>query len=187
MELVRQWRKKLQEEVKMFKSLSVAVVVLCGLFFAGCASIPKWTTKGAGAFGNTEGKVFYGIGRAGADITDKALRIETADNRARADLQRVFDTYSASLMKDYSGTDGELVERAVKTFSAGHISGAQIVDHYTDADGMEYALLKLDLESFKKAMELAKDLNAQAKEYIRQKSDALFEQLGKEEDKREAK
>ena len=163
-------------------------VVWVALLAAGCATMggaPDWTTKGAGAFKSSD-KMFYGVGRADASIKNESLRVETADNRARADLQRVFDTYSSSLMKDYSGTDGELVERAVKTFSAGHVSGAQIVDRYTDGKRTTFSLVKLDLENFKKAMELAQELNSQAKEYVRKKADALFSELSKEEEKRGA-
>lgn len=168
---------------KLSKFLAGAVVTL---FFVGCATVqkaPEWTIKGGGAFKKDEGKVFYGVGRASAEIKDKSLRIETADNRARADLQRVFDTYTAYLMKDYQGDDGQLIERACKTFSAGHLSGVEIVDHYIDKDGTVYALAKLNLETFKKAMELAKELSDAAREYIRKRADAMFEELEKEEQK----
>lgn len=160
--------------------------VLFLTFVVGCATVqkgPDWTIKGGGAFKKDEGKIFYGVGRASSDIKDKALRIETADNRARADLQRIFDTYTAYLMKDYQGQDGQLIERACKTFAAGHLSGVEIVDHYTDSDGTVHALAKLNLETFKKAMELAKELSDAAREQIRKRSDAMFEQLEKEEQK----
>ena len=169
------------------KSLRDVVVTISVVlsFIIGCATTrgPEWTLKGSGAFAKDEGKVFYGVGRASSDIKDKALRFETADNRARADLQRIFDTYTAYLMKDYQGQDGQLIERACKTFAAGHLSGVQIVDHHTDKDGTVHALAKLNLETFKKAMEMAKELSDAAREQIRKRSDAMFEQLEKEEQK----
>lgn len=157
---------------------------------AGCASIsrgPDWTVKGSGAYQSEAGKAFYGVGRASSEIKDKSLRIEAADNRARADIQRIFDTYTSYLMKDYQGQEGGSVERAMKTFSAGHISGIQIIDHYTDIDGMVCSLAKIDLETFKKNIALMKELSDSAREFIQKRADAMFEQLGKEEDKRGSK
>jgi len=171
---------------KMFSLSRFLLTGLLATLIVGCATTPKapdWTIKGGAAFKKEEGKVFYGVGRATAEIKDKALRIESADNRARADLQRIFDTYTAYLMKDYQGDDGQLIERACKTFSAGHLSGAEIVDHYMDTDGTVYSLAKLNLETFKKAMELAKDLSVAAREHLRKRADELFDKLEKEEAK----
>lgn len=131
--------------------------------------------------------MFYGQGMATAQIKDKALRQETADNRARANLQSVFDTYTAYLMKEYAGMDGQLIERACKIFSAGHISGAQIIDRYIERDGTIHSLVKFDMERFKEAMELAKELSDTAREYIQKNADAMFDELQKEEEKHSAK
>lgn len=166
----------------MYKFLKI-VVVLTIFIISGCATTkPMWVDKGSGAFEKNEGKIFYGVGRASSEIKDHALRIETADNRARADLQKIFDTYTAYLMKDYQGQDGQLIERACKTFAAGHLSGVEIIDHYTDGNGTVHALAKLDLEVFKKAMELAKDLSDMSREHLRKRADTLFNELQKEEE-----
>ena len=163
---------------------TVIGIGLAAMVWVGCATgRPAWTTKGAGAFPPSE-KVFYGIGRADASIQNESLRVETADNRARGDLQKVFDTFSETMMRDYNGMDGQVIERGIKTFSAGHISGAQIVDRYTDSKGTAFSLLKLDLESFKKAIEMSQELSSQAKEFVRKRSDALFSDMQKEEEKR---
>src|SRR5688572_32955155 len=60
---------------------------------------PEWVNKGSGAFGG-EKKVMYGVGSA-SGIRNHSLARTTADNRARAEISKVFETYSASLMKDY--------------------------------------------------------------------------------------
>lgn len=163
----------------------VALLVLAVFVIVGCATVkPMWVDKGSAAFEKGKEKVFYGVGTATTEIKDKALRIETADNRARASLQKIFDTYTAYLMKDYQGQDGVVVERAVKTFAAGNLSGVEITDHFTESDGTVYALAKLDLETFKKAMEMAKEVSATAKEYLQKKADTMFSELEKEEAKR---
>ena len=166
------------------------LLVCVSVFFAACATTgkvsggPDWTMKGSGAFSSGGDKAFYGVGLAASTIKDESLRREAADNRARADLQKVFSTYSGSLMKDYSGSDGELVERVVKTWQNGSGAGVQVIDRYQRDDGMIYSLVKLDLNQFKKFLEMEKGLNAEAREFLREKSDAMFEELAKEEKNR---
>ena len=168
----------------MEKNLLLVFVLV---FSAACATTgkvtggPDWTMKGSGAFSGGGEKVFYGVGLAGPGIKDESLRREASDNRARADLQKVFDTYVGSLMKDYSGTEGELVDRVVKTYQHGSLSGVQIMDRYQRADGTLYSLAKVDLDQFKKFIELQKELNTEAREFLKKKSDAMFEELAKEE------
>src|SRR5210317_2006372 len=100
---------------------------------------PEWVMKGSGAFGGEAGRVFYGVGSV-SGIKNHALARTTADNRARAEIAKIFEVYSASLMKDYmaSTTAGDMsasseeqhVEQAIKTFSAQTLSGVQVVDHW---------------------------------------------------------
>ena len=111
---------------------------------------PAWVTRGSGAFSRGETKAFYGVGLANG-IRNPALLRQTADNRARSELGKIFDTFSASLMKDYmastNGEEQQVVENAIKTASSVSLKGSEIVDHYVAADGTLYALAKLSLES----------------------------------------
>jgi hypothetical protein len=170
--------------MKRYAILLMAVIV--AILFTSCATTPTtpdWVLKGAGAFKEEKERAFYGQGMATAEIKDKALRQEAADNRARADLMRIFDIYTAYLMKDYAGPDGQLIERACKTFSAGYITGAQIIDRFIEPNGTIHSLIKLDLATFKKAMQLSKELSVSARAYIQQKADEIFDELKKEEEK----
>ena len=63
---------------------------------------PEWVNKGSGAFGG-EKKVFYGVGSA-SGIRNHSLARATADNRARNEISKIFEVYSASLMKDYQAS-----------------------------------------------------------------------------------
>jgi len=154
-------------------------VVVFVTIFMGCASgAPKWVKKGSSAF-PADKKIFYGVGQADIKVSQD-LRLEAADNRARADLQKYFDTYTGYLMKEYEGPDGKLVERVIKTFSAGHLSGVRIKDRYEKGDTV-YSLAKLDLEEFRQIMESAPGLSDKAREFLRIRSKTLFEDLRKEE------
>lgn len=186
-----------------WKLVSALIVGLA--FAAGCASTkpmtaatpiqdiksPDWVRKGSGAFGSDKGKVFYGVGIA-SGIQNPSLLRSAADNRARNELAKVFQFYTASLMKDYMGattakqpgvsSEEQLVEQAVKTVSGMTLSGVEIVDHWQNpATGDLYSLARLDLSAFKDSLEKAKELDEKTKEYIRKNSDRLHEQLEKEE------
>jgi len=138
---------ELKGYVTMKKLFAFALV----LALAGCAGgmpkgAPQWALKGAGAFGDAGGRVFYGVGIAPPNITDDSLRREAADNRARADIQRVFSSTVEGAMTTYTTNDAERVERVVKTFQSGKISWVQIVDRYIAPDGSVYSLAKLDID-----------------------------------------
>jgi hypothetical protein len=191
----------------MNKAARIMVAFLLGLGLAsGCASkqpvtaktpiqdlkAPEWVVKGSGAFGGERGKAFYGVGSA-VNMQSSLLRT-AADNRARNEVAKVFQVYSSSLMKDYSAStsagqanvtsEEQNVEQAVKTVTAMTISGVEIVDHWQNsATGEMYSLARLDLAAFKDNLEKAKELDAKAKEYIRQNADRLHGQLAEEEGK----
>lgn len=155
---------------------------------------PDWVSRGSGAFGGEE-RVFYGVGSA-SGIRNQALARTTADNRARAEIAKVFETYSASLMKDYmaSTTAGDMsasseeqhVEQAIKTFSAATLSGVQVVDHWVHPqDGTYYSLARLDLATFTDNLGKMKELNEKVRDYVRANAEKAHMELEKEEAKRE--
>jgi len=154
---------------------------------------PDWVTKGSGAFGGEAGRVFYGVGSV-SGMRNEALARSTADNRARAEVAKIFEVYSASLMKDYmaSTTAGDMsasseeqhVEQAIKTFSAQTLSGVQIVDHwYHPTNGTIYALASLDLAAFTDSLDKMKELKAEVRDYVRKNAEKAHMALEEEEAK----
>lgn len=169
-----------------------------GQLSANTASVeyPEWVNKGSGAFGG-EKKVFYGVGSA-SGIRNASLARSTADNRARAEISKVFETYSASLMKDYSASitagdfsassEEQMVTQAIKTFSAQTLNGVEIVDHWIHPQtGEIYALARLDIAGFMDQIDKAKELNAKVKEAVKRSAEKAFGDLEAEEAKAEAK
>lgn len=156
---------------------------------------PEWVMKGSGAFGG-EKRVFYGVGAA-SGIRNVALARTTSDNRARAELSKVFDTYSASLMKDYASSttagdmtatdEMQMVEQAIRTFSANHLTGVEIVDHWIHpSDGTIYALARLDIQGFDSMISQHKQLSQKVKERVQRASQRAFADLEAEEAKMQA-
>jgi hypothetical protein len=108
---------------------------------------PEWTIKGRAAFKDSGILAFYGVGSAPAAIRDEYLRRETADNRARADIQNGFSTATESTGTTTITADGgKKTERAVTTVKSGDISMARIIDRYQAADGTIYSLAKTEID-----------------------------------------
>jgi len=178
------------------------LVVLVALVSMGCASsgpkvataqaqgAPEWVMKGSGAFGGDKGKAFYGVASA-SNSSNMSLMRTAADNRARNEVAKTIQLYTASLMKDYqattsAGTAGgtaeeQHIEQAVKTVTAMTLSGVEIVDHWQNAQSGEFfALARLDLNTVKDTFEKAKELNTQVKDYVRKNADNLHDKLDAE-------
>lgn len=190
------------------KAALIVLMSVAALAFAACGGggegsapasmqgidYPEWVLKGSGAFGGETGRVFYGVGSV-SGIKNHALARTTADNRARAEIAKIFEVYSASLMKDYmaSTTAGDMsasseeqhVEQAIKTFSATTLSGVQVVDHWFHPDGTVYSLAQLDLEGFTAGLDRMKELNGKVRDYVRKNAERVHMDLEKEEAKRE--
>jgi hypothetical protein len=181
--------------MRSFRALSFVLICAFFVVITGCfGNAPKWVKQGSGAF-QSDTKAFYGVG-AIKGVHNPPLATNAADNRARAELGKILQTYSASLMRDYAAssavddfaesTEQQLLEQAVKTFSSTTLSGVQIVNHWTDKDeGITYSLAKLDLDDFEAQIERAKAFNSEVREYLRKNADQLFDHLGGEEAKRE--
>lgn len=142
--------------------------------------MPGWVNRGNAAVVKEDGRrVFYGVSSA-SGIKNPSLLRSTADNRARNELAKVFEVFSASLMKDYMSSTGEQnVEQAIKTATSASLKGVEIVDRYIAQDGSMYALAALDL---KKAMELiaAAESSGAVKSYVQKvEVDDIFDQHGK--------
>ncbi len=155
---------------------------------------PEWVMRGSGAFGG-EKNVFYAVG-AKSGVKNPALLRAAADNQARAEMQKTFETYTASLMKDYASSiatgdlsnssEEQMVEQAVKTFAAGTLNGVQIVEHWIHpVDGTMYSLARLDLDGFMDQLEKANELSQKVKERVRRSAERSFAELEREEAKRQ--
>jgi hypothetical protein len=171
-----------------------AMAVLLSL--TACGGAPKWVKEGSPKL-NKDDKAFYGVG-AISGMHNEPLAWDAAENRARAEVAKNFETYTAYLMRDYaaSTTAGDFtkaaeeqnVERAIKTFTAVTLNGVRKVDQYKDTKtNTYYVLTKLNLDDMKEQLAQAKELNSQVRDYVRKNAERLFDKLEKEEDKRAAK
>ncbi len=175
-----------------FVRSGLAVILLVGL--SACGGPPNWVKKGSGAYNDKNDKAFYGVGSV-VGVKNEPLAWDTAENRARAEIAKNFETYTGYLMRDYAAsttagdftrnTEEQNVERAIKTISLVTLNGVRPIDRYKDEkSGTYYVLTKLSLEDMKNNLDQAKELNAQVRDFVRKNADRLFERLDKEEEKR---
>jgi hypothetical protein len=158
---------------------------------------PEWVLKSSGAFEDSNGKAFYGVGSA-SGIKNFSLQRTAADDRARNDLAKVFEVYTKSLTKDYmaSTTAGDFsasseeqnVEVAIKTVTSATLTGVLIIDHWEHPGRNElFSLARLDLVAFKNNLDKHKELSKHVREEIKKRADALHDELEQEVLKKEGK
>ncbi|MCB9556575.1 MAG: LPP20 family lipoprotein [Deltaproteobacteria bacterium] len=187
----------------LFALATLSVIVGCGPSMPGPSDPlhgvtpdgkPRWVTRGSGAFDSANGKAFFGVGIV-AGIRNPALSRQTADNRARGEIAKMFDVYIAAMMKDYqrSTTAGDFkasaeeqdVVSAQKTITEVTLRGVEMRDHWTDpADGSLYALAVLDLNAMMKTLDDAHNLNDKVRTFVRANARKAFNDLDAELRKR---
>lgn len=181
-----------------------AILFTLGLAIAaGCArsvkpgpiaeKAPEWVNKGNGAFKDGGQSVFYGVGIA-QGIRNRALAVTAADDRARAEIAKIMNSYIVVLTKDYmaSTTAGDMtksseeqhVSQTLKNFAKFTLHGAVIIDHWKDpSDGTLFALCKLDMAAVKKTLEDSKELDSKVRDYVKANAEKAFDELAAEEAK----
>ena len=158
---------------------------------------PEWVMKSSGAFEDSNGKAFYGVGSA-SGIKNYSLQRTVSDDRARNDLAKVFEFYTKSLTKDYmahimegdpnTSSEEQNIEVAIKTVTSATLTGVLIIDHWEHPGrNVLFSLARLDLISFKKNLDEHKELAKQVREAIKKRADALHEELEQEVLKKEGK
>ena len=154
---------------------------------------PKWVLVGGGAFTDSNGKAFYGVGSA-TGIKNYSLQRQIADDRARADLAKVFEYYVETLTKDYqahttagsfaTSSEEQNAEAAVKVVVSSTLRGVTIIDHFEIPERRELiSLARLDYDAFKQNVTQAeefKQLPQKVREDIKDRADALHEEMEEE-------
>lgn len=131
---------------------------LFGMLISGCASQPKsgldikgapeWVNRGGGwATLTGGGRVFAGVGMI-SNIRDRSLATEAADNRARAEIAKIFSVFLQTVFSDFQNSTEQIeVARSISTASEASLAGVIIKEHWLDpkTDTL-YSLAELDLK-----------------------------------------
>ena len=157
------------------------------------ANAPEWVNKGSGAFKDAGVSAFYGVGIA-QGIRNRALQVTAADERARAEIAKILQSYVTVLTKDYmaSTTAGDMsksseeqhIQQTLKNFAKSTLHGSTVIEHWKDPkDGTMFTLCRLDIEAMKKTLEASKDLDEKTRDFVRANAEKAFGELNAEEAK----
>jgi hypothetical protein len=162
-------------------------LLLLVAFIAGCSStgtikkteMPDWVMNTKKWTETQKTKAFYGVGRGSADIKDKSLRMEAAENMARTEIMKSLRQFSGYAAENYTGDKGVFMERTNRVFAEGYVSGTQIAERWYEKDGTAYALAEFDLEKAKSLIEMSKELDDASKDFLKKNAEDLYQRVKK--------
>ncbi len=154
----------------------------------GIRGAPDWVNKGSQALHDRDGRLFHGVGSAPA-MGDDSLQRSTADDRARAEVARVFSTYMDVVANDYTAATGsranteaeQAVSRQIKAVTKVNLAGAKIIGRWMDKNTRSvYSIAELDLKHVKSTVQGTKDMNDDVRRYIERNAENIFDKVAKE-------
>lgn len=149
---------------------------------------PDWVNKGTAYVKDRDGRLFHGVGSAGP-MGDTALQRATADDRARAEVARIFSSYLDVVSRDYqaasrlgeNAANEEAVSRQIKNISQVNLAGAKIVARWLDRrSNTVYSIAELDTKQVKETVGTVRDMNEDMRRFVSTNADNIFDRLVKE-------
>lgn len=149
---------------------------------------PDWVNKGTAYVNDRGGRLFHGVGAAGP-MGDSSLQRATADDRARAEVARIFSSYVDVVSRDYQAASrsGEraaseqAVSRQIKNLTQVNLAGAKIVARWFDKRSQTvYAIAELDIKQVKETVGAAREMNEDVRGYVAAHADNVFDRVAKE-------
>jgi hypothetical protein len=154
----------------------------------GVKGAPEWVNKGTSHVNDKDGRLFHGVGSA-SPMGDMTLQRATADDRARAELARIFSSYLDVVSNDYqsaarsgdSKVSEEAVSRQIKNLSKVNLAGAKIIARWQDKKtSIVYAIAELDMKQVKGTLSTAQDMNEDMRRYVGNNADNIFDRVTRE-------
>lgn len=181
----------------MLRTRAIATVLPVLLATAGCggskapagspttvANAPEWVHRGS----RVEKGSIFGVGSA-SGIKNNDLARTTAANRGRAEISKILEVYSASLMKDYqesvsagggASSESQMVTQAVKTFSANLMNGTEPREYWLDpVQNTWYVLVELNFERAREAAAAKSDMDTTMKDWVDKNGGKVLDDMDK--------
>jgi hypothetical protein len=120
---------------------------------------------------------------------DDSLQRATADDRARAEVARIFSSYLDVVSNDYqaaaksggNSVNEEAVSRQIKNLTKIDLAGARIIAHWKDTKtNTLWAVCELDMKAVKDTVAARHDMNENVQRYIQNNADNIFDRVSKE-------
>ena len=178
-------------------TISIVTLIISALLFVGCSSktsvesdlnidgAPDWVNEGNQMLSDDGGRLFHGIGSAPL-MGDHSLQKNTADDRARAEVARVFSSYLTVASKDFSAAASQggeqvseqAVSRQIDNLTQINLTGAKIIGRWRDEEtGSIWSLAELDLERVQRTLDKAQTMSPALREFLAQQGDSIFDRL----------
>lgn len=170
---------------------AAALVAACGgptrlVSDLGVDGAPDWVNKGTAYVANDGGRLFHGVGSAGA-MGDASLQRSVADDRARAELAKIFSAYLDVVANDYqsaarsggaAAASDEAVSRQIRSLSQVNLAGSRIIARWVDTKrNVVWAIAEIDLRQVKDTAAVAAGMNADIQRYVGAKADNVFDRV----------
>jgi len=177
--------------------IRIGTLIVSVLLFVGCSNktmmesdlnidgAPDWVNEGNQMLSDEDGRFFHGIGSAPV-LGDHSLQKNTADDRARAEVARIFSSYLTVASKDFSTAatiSGERVKeqsifRQIDNLTQINLTGAKIIARWQDDDtGSIWSLAELDLDQVQQTLDKAQTMSPALSEFLAQQGNFIFDQL----------
>lgn len=187
-----------EDSMRISGRLALGVLVVA---IAGCAGqtrlesdlgvkgAPDWVNKGTAYVSNKDGRLFHGVGSA-SPMGDPSLQRSVADDRARAEVARIFSSFMDVVSSDYqaaakSGGNQaaeESVSRQIKALTRINLAGARIVARWHDKrTNNVWSIAELDMKQVKDAAGTAREMNEDVRRYVQGNADNVFDRLNTKE------
>jgi hypothetical protein len=124
---------------------------------------------------------------------DDSLQRSTADDRARAEVARIFSSFMDVVSDDYVASTGtradasaeQAVSRQIKAVTKLNLSGSKIIGRWKDArTNLVYSISELDLKHIKNTVQGVKDMNPDLRRYIDRNAENIFDKVSAKESKK---
>ena len=153
----------------------------------GIKDAPDWVNKGTQVLNDKGGHLIHGVGMA-PTMNDFSLQQSTADDRARAEVARVLNSFMHVVSQDYTAAAGsgqdqqseQSMSREIQNITDQNVSGARILTHWPNPkDGSLWSVAELDLNQVKDMVANSKDMNTAFRDYFAAHADNLFDSMPK--------
>jgi len=124
---------------------------------------------------------------------DESLQRSTADDRARAEVARIFSSFMDVVSDDYVASTGtradasaeQAVSRQIKAVTKLNLSGSKIIGRWKDGrTNLVYSISELDLKQIKNTMQGVKDMNPDLRRYIDRNAENIFDKVSAKESRK---
>ena len=146
---------------------------------------PDWVNKGTAYVNDKDGRLFHGVGSA-SPMGDDALQRSVSDDRARAEVARIFSSYLDVVSRDYQSASrsgdakvaDESVSRQIRNLTQVNLAGTKIVARWLDKrSNTVYSIAEIDVKQVKETVGATRDMNDDVRRYVQANADNIFDRV----------